>query len=139
MVPTCVKCGRVLGVVERLESSWCRDCERRFHADAENAAQAAAEQQGLTRLEMSRAAGLRGEASPGDFKTLADDGFLIVLGRLVSCPICGYEQFRSRETVLHPMFASLAEIVSFPPVVSVYVCRRCAHVLLFERPLKEGS
>ena len=140
----CPKCGVAVSFWRLSPSPLCDACaaaqrqeqERRKQEDKQRAKEA---QEAKER----RLAAIRGGvATTEDVSRLTDDerreleeeGWLIVVGQLIRCPICGHDRFSQKSVLL----SSRAEAWLFGPVLSgvsadTRSCQRCGHILWFMR------
>jgi DNA-directed RNA polymerase subunit RPC12/RpoP len=132
----CSRCGKALSFWRGLGSSTCPDCQA--EADRQQAAAAHAEEEAAARRECEAAerryaAATRGEATAEDLRQLEWQGYLVVGGRLIRCPVCGHDRFAQRRTLLSSRAAALFNTQWASDSAATRICQQCGHILWFLR------
>jgi uncharacterized Zn finger protein (UPF0148 family) len=132
----CSQCGTGLSFWQGLGSTLCPDC--RAEADRKQAEVAQAEAEARARRERQEAerryaAATRGEASAEDLSRLKAEGYLVVGGRLIRCPICGHDRFSQQRTLLSSRAAAFFNMQWASDSADTRICQQCGHMLWFMR------
>jgi DNA-directed RNA polymerase subunit RPC12/RpoP len=111
----------------RIESdhpySWCIKCGTPLPADV---------QAQLAKLREVKTAAAEAVAAPRKGKPDRTTE-LVVEGRVIPCPICGHDRFRTRKTVMASAGLAIFDMEWAGTEAINYVCHRCGHVLWFIR------
>jgi hypothetical protein len=123
MTGTCTRCGKSLSLLGGLVGDTCSECQATIEIERAKG--------DFEQGKRSYEAAVRGVASHDDAVRLARDGYLIVGGRLVPCPVCGNEHFEERAILMNTRAATLVEVDWADRGADARICRRCRYVMMF--------
>jgi hypothetical protein len=105
--------------------AWCIKCGTPLPADVQS------QLAGLQAVKTAAA-----EAAAAAPKTGKPDRTteLVVDGRVIPCPICGHDRYRTRYSVMGKRSLALFDMEWAGSEALNYVCNRCGHVLWFIQP-----
>ena len=136
MAKTCSRCGSTLSFVERLGQDLCEQCRTAAYAEADAAAAVRAEAAERERQEAAserHARAKEGEVTEAEAEVLKSDGYVVVGGRLLSCPVCGNDKFQQQRALLNTRGATFLGLDWSDRGAEANICLSCRHIVWFAR------
>lgn len=136
MGEACSRCGKSLSLLGGLMGDTCPECQEALADERESVKRKRAVTRAKRELEAGKRsyeAALRGEASMDDARRLESDGYLVILGRLIRCPVCGNEKFGQRSVLMNTRGATFLEIEWANRGADARICIGCSYVMMFAR------
>lgn len=139
----CPKCGVAVSFWRLSTSTLCDVCAESQKEEKEQQ-KLEKEQQKLEELQAGErrlTAIRRGEGTAEDLahlteeecRKLAPEGWLIVAGRLISCPICRCDRFSQRRALLSSRADAAFNMQWLSDSAEAWICRQCGYILWFMR------